>query len=783
MLQGKVMSHSENRDILVSKVVKHEERQNAVKNGTNRKSKSKDSEEIEKKLRESEERYRSLVSATSQIVWITDASGKRAGDLAAWCAYTGQSAEEANGSTIFSAIHPDDRERVAQAWHYAVANNLLYEAEYRLRRYDGVYRLFAVKGVPVFELDGAIREWVGACTDITERKKLEEARDRIAQQEQAIRQQAYQAEFSAATHVNQLETVFASIVDGVFVYDLTGNILQVNAAMRELLALDKSPTYFNLTPTERLQLLDTRDEQGNVVLEEMQPMMRILRGEVLNGATATDATLRALNGRLLQINVSGAPLRDQQGNITGGVMVVRDVTDRRRLERRTQTSLEGLLKMAEALVQLPTYSEDKKDGMSAIGRRLAELTCNILDCERVGLFVIEPETDILRPFSVVGLSPEQEDAWWQEQEQQTSMLNMMSPEAVARLRANEVLVLNMTQAPLNAMPNPYNVKVMLLAPMCLGDQLVGLLMLDYGSIEHVYTQSEIALTNTVATLSALVIERQRLLVEQTEARGREVALQEANRRMEEFLGIVSHELRTPLTTIKANVQLAKRRLKAVVADPLSDSTARKVDAAQDMLSRAEYQIGVLNRLVGDLIDISRIQTRKLQLHLRKELSDLFQIISEAVQEQQKAFPNRTITLSSSIESLPVVADSDRIVQVLVNYLSNALKYSTLDKPVEVRLMREKDRQGADIARLSVRDEGPGLLPEEQKRIWECFYQSEQVKVVSGSGVGLGLGLYISQSIIERHQGHIGVDSTPGVGSTFWFTLPLVQNNTISDKEE
>ena len=86
-------------------------------------------------------------------------------------------------------------------------------------------------------------------------------------------------------------------------------------------------------------------------------------------------------------------------------------------------------------------------------------------------------------------------------------------------------------------------------------------------------------------------------------------------------------------------------------------------------------------------------------------------------------------------------------------------------------------------RVAVRDEGPGLSSEEQKRIWECFYQSEHVKVVSGSGVGLGLGLYISQTIIERHYGQTGVDSTPGTGSTFWFTLPLVQQNDTADKEE
>ncbi len=459
-----------------------------------------------------------------------------------------------------------------------------------------------------------------------------------------------------------------------------------------------------------------------------------------------------------------------------------NVTARLRLEHRTQTSLEGLLAMAQVLVQIPVRS-DNADEMYAAGRRLAELTRNILDCQRVGLFVTEPETDRLQPLNVVGLSPQQEEAWWQQQQQ-----NPMQPflsRILAHLQQEDVLILDMTVPPFSSMPNPYESKTILIAPMRIADRIIGLISLDYGSVTHSYTQSEIALATAIGTLSALVIERQRLLAEQAEARGREVALQEANRRMEEFLGIASHELRTPLTTIKANIQLTKRRLQTMASEALPASTMSKVESMQDMLFRAERQVGVLNRLVGDLIDISRIQTGKLDLHLRKEPSDLAAIVTETVQEQRKATPNRTLTLSlpSDESTLLVVADSDRLAQVLTNYMTNALKYSASDKPVAVRVTREKNAAGDDIVRVAVSDEGVGLSPTEQKRIWECFYQSEDVKVVSGSGVGLGLGLYISQTLVERHHGHVGVESTPGTGSTFWFTLPLIQSNSTSVEEE
>ncbi|GAC1355209.1 MAG: hypothetical protein PVSMB5_10120 [Ktedonobacteraceae bacterium] len=766
------MPYNENLHVFTDDIEHH----SSANNGTYGKKKSKDSHEIENKLRESEERFRLMFEQASVGMAFASLEGRLIQVNSAYCNITGYTREELLHRTVFSITHPDDVAKQKEVFQYLLHNSVQPRpVEKRYKRTDGSLTWVSASTSLIRDAQGTPLHYMAVITDINERKKMEAERDSIIQQEQASRHQANQALRSAAMHVNQLETVFTSMVDSVFVYDRKGNILQTNTAVRELLLLDAYPDYANLPVEQRLHLLEIRGEHGEIIPEEMQPIRRILRGEILKGVTAADATIRVLDGRLVQINISGAPFRDQQGTITGGVMVVRDVTERRRLEYRTHASLAGLLTMAEALVQLPGASDNGPDEMRTIGQRLTALTCNILDCQRVGLFVVKPETTILYPLSVVGLSPEQEVAWWQEQEKQANTLHAMPPELLERLRLREVLVLDMTQPPLNAMPNPYNIKVMLLAPMYIGDRLVGLLSMDYGATEHAYTQSEVALASAVATLSALVIERQRLLAEQADARGREVALQEANRRMEEFLGIASHELRTPLTTIKANVQLAKRRLKTVAAELVSETTTSKVNASYEMLSRAERQVGVLNRLVGDLIDISRIQTGKLQLQLRKEPSDLVQIVAEAVQEQQKAFPNRTITLSLpfSNEPLPVIADADRIAQVLINYLTNALKYSESDKPVAVALTQEKDTRGVASVRVAVRDEGPGLQPEEQKRIWECFYQSEQVKVVSGSGVGLGLGLYISQTIIERHQGQTGVDSTPGTGSTFWFILPLV----------
>src|SRR5262249_27930974 len=157
-----------------------------------------------------------------------------------------------------------------------------------------------------------------------------------------------------------------------------------------------------------------------------------------------------------------------------------------------------------------------------------------------------------------------------------------------------------------------------------------------------------------------------------------------------------------------------------------------------------------------------------KLELIPTPSDLVAIVREAVEEQRQLQPERSISLDLSTvdESVPVEVDAERIGQVVTNYLTNALKYSAEDRPVTVSV-----RKKGSSARVAVRDEGPGLPPLELEHVWEIFHRAKGVEIQSGSGVGLGLGLHISKSIIERHGGRVGVESVPGKGSTFWFTVP------------
>lgn len=572
-----------------------------------------------------------------------------------------------------------------------------------------------------------------------------------------------------------LEAIFEAVTDGLYVYDAQGHLLKMNSAARRSLGLDSQAeitAFSTRPPDERVALFTPHDEHGQPLPPDQWPIARLLCGEVLKGASMPDLLLRTSDGEEVQFSLSGAPMWSHDGRIVGAVAVSRDVTERRRLEQRTREALDALLAMAEALVDIPAeaaITNRQAASASEVARRLAELASRVLGCRRLSITAIEPESELLRSVAVCGLSSEQEQRWWAER-REIPLSDSPYQSLVSRLRAKEVLLLDMTQSPLGDHPNRYGVRTALIAPMSIEDRLVGFLSIDYGDAAHDFTAAERSVAQAVAHFAALILERQRLLRERAEAESRELALRETNQRMDAFLGIASHELRTPLTTIIASMQLMERQFRRLAGPQgvSQEDFASRVKTAQESLAEAGRQLWRLNRLVSELLDVSRIQANKLTLQM--EQCDLAAIVQGTVDEQRRVNQARHIELEvRAAAPVPILADADRIGQVVTNYLTNALKYSPPHQPITIVL--EVEEQGA---RVSVHDKGPGLAPSQQERIWERFYRVQGVNVQSGSHVGLGLGLYICRTIIEEHQGKVGVHTMPGNGSIFWFTLPLIQ---------
>jgi signal transduction histidine kinase/PAS domain-containing protein len=593
--------------------------------------------------------------------------------------------------------------------------------------------------------------------------------------------QGHQARQRVERLASQLEVTFETMVSGVIVYDTEGHPLRLNTAARAMFGMDAYAAYLSLSLDERTDLLRLRDEYGRPLPSDQRAPQRVVRGATLLGPTATDVLVHTLDEREVQLNVTGAPLRDAEGQITGGVCIFQDVTERRALERRTRDALNALLAVAETLVLAPEgagVAAEQPPAAAVVGApapvasggaivRIAELMASALGCARVGVLAVEPETEALRPAAAAGISPTWNQQWWTIPQAGMRMDDFPYPDLTERLRAGEVLILDLMKPPLNEEPNLLGVKQLAVAPMRVGEQLVGIMMLDYGEAEHHYTSEELAVTEAVAQLGALVIERERLLREREEARANELAMRVANRRMDEFLGIASHELKTPLTSIQGYIQLLARRLndpRLTLTEP--ENVERLITMVRMVVERSEHSIGRISRLVDDLLDDSRIREGRLEFRL--EPCDLAALVQEAVEEHRMLAPDRTIELELPTgRDVPVMADASRIRQVVANYLTNALKYSREHQPVAVRL----DVEGS-VARVAVRDEGVGLPLAEQAHVWDRFYRAKGVAIQSGSGVGMGIGLYICRSIIEGHHGQVGVESAPEQGSTFWFTVPL-----------
>ena len=221
----------------------------------------------------------------------------------------------------------------------------------------------------------------------------------------------------------------------------------------------------------------------------------------------------------------------------------------------------------------------------------------------------------------------------------------------------------------------------------------------------------------------------------------------------EFLSITSHELRTPITPLKAQLQMMQQEYFGKLTDKQKESLTI-------ILRNTER----LNKIIEDFLEISRIEAARLKFVFRK--TNLDETAKETIEFMTGFAREKNISLVSKIGQLPIIEiDSDRMSQVLRNLVHNAIKFSPSGSTIEINAELQQD-----FIRFSVKDQGIGLNTEDQIRVFEPFYQVEGS--LSRNYGGTGLGLTICRGIIEAQQGKIWVESKPGFGSTFYFTVPI-----------
>lgn len=673
-------------------------------------------------LSQSEERYHSLVSATSQIVWTANPDGM-VEDMAMWRAFTGQTRETVRGWGWLNAIHPDDRDRTSQSWGRAIANRTTYQTEYRVRRHDGTYRIFSVRGVPVLNDDGGIREWVGACTDITEQKQAEA---------QVIGQTRILELVATGNPLSETLDAVADLVERQS--EAWCAILELSEPERlQDLSVLAAPSL----PTAAWNMLENGSMEGILVAALRNNVLTMSEeGEIDPHSAALN---ELVDTRVFQ-SCWAQPITTAGGDRIGVITMFsgqkRPSLDERRL-------LEMAADLAGIAIERSHAERNLTDALDRQARTAANLS-SIVDHIADAVIAVNSDGEFLfindNAHKMFGVA--QTGCSLQEF---TQRYRLIAQDGIPALYTDHPLVRALS-----------------------GETVQGEWQIERDrNCIWVQGNSTPVTDDAGNSLGALLT-----LHDVTAQREAVRELVRANQMKDEFLAIVSHELRTPLTPILGWTSLLRQSISKATSSPIDPAF---IDQAAESIQRnAELQ----KRLVNDLLDTSRIMSGKLRIE--PQLTDLNDLVTTAAASAQQIGADRKIVIDAQIdERIPqLVFDTERIQQVLMNILTNAIKFSPAEGTI--RIGTRLDKEGSH-AIVEITDGGEGIAPDLLPYVFEAFRQGDSSYTRRHGGMGLGLA--ISKSLIEMHGGSLSARSEGlGQGATFIITLPVPQEQSaVSDQ--
>ena len=546
---------------------------------------------------------------------------------------------------------------------------------------------------------------------------------------------------SILRQIRRTETMIAGMSDGVMLVDGEGRIVFINPAGRKILGRGD----VGVPLVKHASTYGLRGEDGKALTEEALPAAQALA----TGRTVRDMTMIvARDGQDIAISMSATPLHEE-GKITGVVVTFRDITERRRLEEEMQLQAER----AQILADAGAFFSSNIDPVwvtQAIAERVAEVLG-----DWAAVILKNSDSKDLRVASIyhrdmtsLGL------AWSYIYRQPLTVGDGIIGQVVAT--GYPSLTRNITTAGSAQDTTSYHAPSMQLAsllilPLRTRREILGVLVIAANDPDRAMTDDNLPLAEVLAERAALAVENAKLYTEQVEARQK---VEDLSRLKDEFLSIASHELRTPVTSIKGYTQLAKTLIRE-----------NDLATSEEYLDIALDQIDRMSRLILELLDVSRIETGRLEI--RRESIPWSTFVRDVVHRHHTAVSERRFHLNVPDQSKVVLGDRDRLEQVLGNLLENAVKYSPDGSDIFVSV----EDKGEQLV-TAVCDRGIGIPADELNQVFERFHRGRQVS--STNYGGLGLGLYITKQIVERHGGTIWVDSKEGSGTTFFFALPVAQ---------
>lgn len=534
-------------------------------------------------------------------------------------------------------------------------------------------------------------------------------RQATAQRAEEVEAARRQADYERA----RWQATVESMLEPLTVCDARGQVTYVNPAYQRRigylvppdLPLEEHPRYYQLYRPD-----------GSLFPPEELPLQKA----ALTGQEVRDVEIvqRTADGQEFIGIFSAAPLRDSHGQIVGAVAVGHDITERKQAEAERERLLQQLRESNE---RLTTAAQEANRQRENAERRAEELDAAI-SAIGDGLLIYGPHMEIER------MNPAAEDILGPIAEQWRAL---PPPE-----RAQTLHVETPSGEPISPTDTPG-------ARALRGQAVTNCRMVIHrpdGRTIHLISNAapirgpQGQILGAVANFSDIT------------------ELVELQRAQQDIASVVAHDIRQPLTIIQGQSQLLLRWLEA-------GRLASARQSAEAILTSTRR----MNVMIQDLVDSVRGELGKLELD-RKPL-DLGQFLAELLQRSATSYEISRVHLTIAGQVPMVCADPDRLERVVLNLISNALKYSPAETVVEIRL-----RQEGESAVVEVQDQGPGIPPESLPRLFQRFYRAPG----AARREGMGLGLYIARVLVEAHGGHVWVESHPGQGSTFSFSLPTAE---------
>ncbi|MDZ8050188.1 MAG: PAS domain S-box protein [Aulosira sp. ZfuVER01] len=731
--------------------------------------------QVEQALRQSQERYRSLAESLPQLVCMSDADGITNYCNQSWIDYTGRTLEEALAYGWRQVLHPDDLSLAQNKWTEALEQGNGYTIEFRLRRFDGVYRWHLSRIVPIKAENGSIISWLATATDIDDRKRIEQ-RERFL----ALASQTF-----AAARLD-LATILDTITQ--LIGELTGDTCILSLLSEDKQSLE-TVSFHNIN-SEVKEFLGKLLEHprsihdgiaGRVVQTGEMVFLPVISPEDLRNSINPEywSYLERFGVYSLLI----IPLKVQEQIIgTLGISrekpgnpysndyprLLQDIADRAamaianaRLYKQAQQARQQAEQLADrtSRLQLVTSALSESLTPDQVAEVIVEQSISALNATAALVALVCENRTELEIIHSVGFEADIVNTW------RRISMSSSSPLSDAVRTGKSIWEQSKTQRVaryphLADIYDRYDYATWISFPLMVEGRAVGGISLGFREFS-LLNQDERAFILALSQQAAGAIARAQLYEAEQRARA---AAEAANRTKDEFLAVLSHELRTPLNPILGWTTLLRQ----------GNLDVSKTALALETIERnAKLQV----QLIEDLLDVSRILQGKLSLNSAPV--DLKTTIAAAIETVRLAAEAKGIEIQANFtfNVSHVLGDAGRLQQVIWNLLSNAVKFTPTGGQIEIKLETiETDAQ------IQVIDTGRGINPEFLPYVFDYFRQADSS--ITRTFGGLGLGLAIVRHIVELHGGTVKAESLGDKqGATFTVRLPLLLTPTSTTEEE